>query len=136
MRCREKEIYRDQYHLRAGSRNMYRHRDISVYAAAESRRRVPGDTGRVKNDEPAEEPESEAKKDPVVIPIDFASLQARNPDVYAWITVPGTNIDYPILQSDGDNSYYLDHTMDGESSPRDRSLRRNITAKILKTLIP
>lgn len=71
----------------------------------------------VKNDEPAEEPESEAKKDPVVIPIDFASLQARNPDVYAWITVPGTNIDYPILQSDGDNSYYLDHTMDGESSP-------------------
>ena len=71
----------------------------------------------VKNDEPAEEPESEAKKDPVVIPIDFASLQARNPDVYAWITVPGTNIDYPILQSDGDNSYYLDHTMDGETSP-------------------
>ena len=71
----------------------------------------------VKNDEPEEEPEPEPEKEPVVIPIDFASLQARNPDVYAWITVPGTNIDYPILQSDGDNGYYLDHTLDGESSP-------------------
>lgn len=34
-----------------------------------------------------------------------------NPDVYAWITVPGTEI--PILQQPSDNSYYFMHNMDG-----------------------
>ena len=50
----------------------------------------------------------------VEIPVDFKALKERNPDVYAWITVPGTQIDYPILQSADDNSYYLTHTIDGE----------------------
>lgn len=49
----------------------------------------------------------------VVIPIDFASLQAQNPDVYAWIQIPDTNINYPILQHPTDNSYYLEYNMDG-----------------------
>ena len=44
--------------------------------------------------------------------IDFQSLQKRNPDVYAWIEVPGTNVNYPILQHATDNSYYLTHTID------------------------
>ena len=48
-----------------------------------------------------------------VIPVKFEELQAVNPDVYAWITVPGTNIDYPILQHASDNSYYLMHNIDG-----------------------
>ncbi len=63
-----------------------------------------------------EEPqETEEDTDPPVeIPIDFAALQEKNPDVYAWITVPGTQIDYPILQHPEDNSYYLTHTIDGE----------------------
>lgn len=66
--------------------------------------------------EAPDEPEEE-EKEPVYIPIDFAALQARNPDVYAWITVPGTAIDYPILQSETDNTYYLTHTIDGTQSP-------------------
>lgn len=60
----------------------------------------------------SEEPESE----PVEIPIDFASLQEQNPDVYAWISIPNTNVDYPILQSSTDNSYYLNHSIDYEES--------------------
>lgn len=82
----------------------------------------------VKTEEP-EEPAEEPEANPVEIPIDFASLQARNPDVYAWITVPGTNIDYPILQSDGDNSYYLDHTLNGESSPEGSIFTENYNSK-------
>ncbi len=39
-------------------------------------------------------------------PIDFASLQQINSDIYAWITVPNTVIDYPILQNVQDD-YYL-----------------------------
>ena len=53
----------------------------------------------------------------VEIPIDFDALQARNPDVYAWIAIPGTAIDYPVLQSETDNTYYLTHTIDGAESP-------------------
>ena len=62
---------------------------------------------------PKEAPEG----NPIEIPIDFAALRERNPDVYAWITIPGTVIDYPILQSASDNTYYLTHTIDGAESP-------------------
>lgn len=37
--------------------------------------------------------------------VDFEGLQKLNPDVYAWITIPGTCVDYPILQSAEDNFY-------------------------------
>jgi len=39
-------------------------------------------------------------------PIDFASLQEKNDEVYAWIEIPNTKINYPVTQS-GDNEYYL-----------------------------
>ncbi len=70
----------------------------------------------VKKEEPMDT-ELEPEKDPVDIPIDFAALQAENPDVYAWITIPGTQIDYPILQSASDDSYYLTHDIDGQENP-------------------
>ena len=36
-----------------------------------------------------------------------------NPDVYAWIWIPGTNVDYPILQSETEpDEYYLNHTIE------------------------
>ena len=64
----------------------------------------------LKEDVRTEQPEDSAAE----IPIDFAALKKKNPDVYAWITVPGTQIDYPILQREDDNSYYLNHTIDNE----------------------
>ena len=36
-------------------------------------------------------------------------LKRQNPDVWGWITVENTNIDYPIMFS-GDNDYYLIHS--------------------------
>ncbi len=44
-------------------------------------------------------------------PIDFASHKTINEDIYAWITIPGTKVDYPILQTE-DDSYYLTHSVD------------------------
>ncbi len=47
-------------------------------------------------------------------PIDFAAIRADNEDVCGWITVPDTQIDYPILQSSRDNDdFYLDHNLKG-----------------------
>ncbi len=52
------------------------------------------------------------------VTVDFEKLKEWNPDIYAWITVPGTNIDYPVLQKSGAedpyDNYYLEHTVDLE----------------------
>lgn len=46
--------------------------------------------------------------------IDFAELQTTvNPDIYAWIYIPDTLIDYPVLQHPTDNLYYLNYNLDG-----------------------
>lgn len=45
--------------------------------------------------------------------LDWNVLHATNPDIYAWIYIPNTNIDYPILQHPSDDNYYLEHNLDG-----------------------
>lgn len=47
--------------------------------------------------------------------IDFDALKKINPDVVSWITIPGTNIDYPLLQGK-DNNQYLHKDMEGRDS--------------------
>ncbi len=47
--------------------------------------------------------------------IDFEILQSLNPDIFAWLYVPGTDIDLPILQSGIADDYYATHTPDGET---------------------
>ena len=44
-------------------------------------------------------------------PINFDELQKTNSDIYAWIRIPDTKIDYPMAQREGDPSYYLSHDM-------------------------
>ena len=46
-------------------------------------------------------------------PIDFATLQGINSELYAWIRIEDTNIDYPIAQREGDHEFYLHHDMYG-----------------------
>lgn len=45
--------------------------------------------------------------------IDFTVLQNENPDVFAWIYIPGTEIDYPVLQSPEADDFYETHEADG-----------------------
>lgn len=46
--------------------------------------------------------------------IDWAALQEeQNKDIYAWIVVPETAIDYPVLQHPEEMDYYLEHNLDG-----------------------
>ncbi len=47
--------------------------------------------------------------------IDFAKLQEQNADVIAWIEIPGTQIDYPVVTTT-DNEHYLDYDFQGQES--------------------
>ncbi len=48
----------------------------------------------------------------VLLRAKFAKLKQTNPDVIGWITVPDTQIDYPVVKT-SDNDYYLDHSITG-----------------------
>ena len=35
--------------------------------------------------------------------VDFTALQEKNPDIYAWIKIDGTTVDYPVCQNNKDD---------------------------------
>lgn len=41
--------------------------------------------------------------------VDFTALQEENPDIFAWLYIPDTEIDYPVLQSEEADDYYESH---------------------------
>lgn len=63
------------------------------------------------------------------VPVDFAALKKTNPDIYAWIEIPGTNVSYPIAQSAEDDAYYLNHTIDGKEGYPGSIYTEKINAK-------
>lgn len=77
------------------------------------------DTAPEASEEPAEEKDPLAVLTEMGVPIpektvDFAELQENtNEDIYAWIYIPDTKIDYPVLQHPTDNYYYLNYNLDG-----------------------
>lgn len=82
--------------------------------------RIQAQKARTEAEEETEEQvTAEREKLPEVDPalripntVDFTALWEQNKDVYAWITIPGTLVDYPILQHPTDDEYYLNHTID------------------------
>lgn len=55
-------------------------------------------------------------EDSGLLEVDFDSLQALNPDIFAWLDIPGTDISYPVVQNPDDDTYYLRRNSDGNYS--------------------
>lgn len=81
---------------------------------------------KIKEKVVTEEPKKpeETPKSTVEIPIDFQTLQNMNPDIYAWIKVPGTVIDYQSYRAGTDNSYYLNIVWNMMRTKPEQSLPR------------
>lgn len=84
------------------------------YAKLASEVRMPTETptqseSETKPTEPTTQPSEPTEPELVDIPIDFDALLETNEDIIGWITVDGTNIDYPILYDDSLELYYLSH---------------------------
>lgn len=61
--------------------------------------------------EPEEQPEPEAppaEESKEILP-EFASLYEQNQEMVGWVTIEGTDVDYPVMQSPDSNDYYLKH---------------------------
>lgn len=47
--------------------------------------------------------------------IDWNKLKAINENIVAWLYIPGTGVDYPVIKAT-DNDFYLNHDIYGQSS--------------------
>lgn len=61
---------------------------------------------------PVSEPVSEPE--PYDSPVEFEALWERCADIYAWLDIPGSDISYPVAQSQTDDTFYLTHSIDGK----------------------
>lgn len=88
-------------------RNAQREYDRLAQLAKQTTEAVPIETELETTEE-----ETEA---PYVSPIDFETLKEINSDVVAWVEIPGTNVNYPVVWTT-DNETYLDTDFEGNKS--------------------
>lgn len=68
-----------------------------------------GAANQMEGSDPENFQKTEPEAEPYTSPVDFEALWEVNPDIYAWLYIPGTEINYPVLQREGDDTYYLNH---------------------------
>lgn len=62
--------------------------------------------------------------------IDFATYKDKCPDIYAWIEIPGTAIDYPIAYcEDAQDPFWFTHDIDGNESDKGMIITDSLNAK-------
>ena len=67
--------------------------------------------------EAAEETEPTEETEPQMLP-EYAALYEINDDLVGWITISGTQIDYPVMQTPNNPNYYLNQSFDKQYSGR------------------
>lgn len=95
----------------------------------QSMRLTEAETESGDQDAGEQEEQGKAKEMELMVPVDFEGLQKINPDIYAWITIPGTEIDYPVLQNQEDDTVYLTNSAQLEESPAGAIFSERANAK-------
>ena len=82
---------------------------------------APSDQPEQDSGETPEESETDAapsEEEPLMktvrLPVDFAQLRDEAPDIYAWLELPDTGIDDPVLQRAGADLFYNSHNAYGQ----------------------
>ncbi|MBR6509178.1 MAG: class B sortase [Clostridia bacterium] len=70
----------------------------------------------LKNEVTVSTEDTSSNETQVETPVDFKKLKKQNPDIYAWINIPGMVIDYPVLRNTNNDRFYLTHTVDLKKS--------------------
>ncbi|MCM1182699.1 MAG: class B sortase [Roseburia sp.] len=97
----------EQQELNALLRTEERTNSLLPWSVAEQgKQRLMAAMEECRPDEPAEETE------PVILD-KLQEIYARNNDLVGWLTIPGTVIDYPVMQCE-DDEYYLHHGFYGD----------------------
>lgn len=85
-------------------------RDIMVYAPTSIARETLDEAVDIEKNKPSADRVPEDTKEELTEQV--RQLSAEHDDSVAWLYIPDTNIDYPIMQS-GDNDYYAHRATDG-----------------------
>lgn len=86
------------------------------YDSLANRTEVFWDKEELLKAETESKPEGTPEEPSFAINPKLEGLSEENPDTAGWIEIPGTNIDYPVVQGES-NDYYIDHTFHGEENP-------------------
>lgn len=74
---------------------------------------VPVDAGNGPDKADGESSERSGGKAPLQ---QYIPLYEMNPDFFGWLSVEGTDMDFPVMYSSDRPEYYLNHAFDGSSS--------------------
>lgn len=69
------------------------------------------------------------------MPASYREYAAENPDVYAWLEIPGTNISYPIVQREEDGGFYLSHNALGQEDEKGAVFTESYNHKDFQDLV-
>ncbi len=72
---------------------------------------TPTEADNPSETEPAPQPTPEPTPEPIVNP--YQNIFLSNEDMAAWLQIPGTVIDYPVMWTPRDEEYYLYRDFDG-----------------------
>lgn len=67
------------------------------------------------NEQPQEKRQEASSKKEEEPAVDWQGLKQWNSSIVAWVEIPGTNLNYPVVQGEN-NEFYLSHTIDGQAS--------------------
>lgn len=90
--------------------------ETSVDAFSEVSVELPEKGGIVESDAPGEEQAAEAEPEIVLVQNPYSEAFLANEDMVAWIVIPDTNIDYPVMWTPRDENYYLLRDFEGKDS--------------------